>query len=59
MKKALEFHFEGLAEDGESIPQPSGVASYRKALKETDLDQYFLGHVRIDTQRIAAPVRQS
>jgi predicted RNase H-like HicB family nuclease len=25
MKQALEFHFEGMAEDGEPIPKPGGV----------------------------------
>ena len=59
MKKALEFHFEGMAEDGDSIPRPSGVASYRAVMKDFDLDQYVLAHVQIDTSRFAAPVSQS
>jgi predicted RNase H-like HicB family nuclease len=59
MKKAFELHFEGLAEDGEPIPKPGGVASYREAIKNLDLDHYFLGHVQIDTGRFTAPARQS
>ncbi len=51
MKKALEFHFEGMAEDGDPIPQPSGVASYRGVLKDAKVDEYFLAHVQIDTRR--------
>jgi predicted RNase H-like HicB family nuclease len=59
MKEALEFHFEGLAEDGEPIPKPGGAASYRTVMKDLDVDQYFLGHVQIETNRIAAAVNQS
>lgn len=33
MKKALEFHFEGMAEDGLPIPKPGGVDSYRVLMK--------------------------
>ncbi|MEW6237910.1 MAG: type II toxin-antitoxin system HicB family antitoxin [Candidatus Omnitrophota bacterium] len=33
-KEALEFHFEGLKEDGESIPQPSTHCEY----VEVDVD---------------------
>jgi predicted RNase H-like HicB family nuclease len=59
MKKALEFHFEGLAEDGEPIPKPSGIASYREVLKDLNVDDYFLAHVQIDTSRFAAPASRS
>jgi hypothetical protein len=51
MKKALELHFEGKTEDGEQIPKPRGVASYRKVMKDLDVEQYFLGHVHLDTSR--------
>ncbi len=54
MKKALELHFEGMVEDGEPIPQPGGVDSYREVMKDLDLDQYFLAHVQIDTSQFAA-----
>ena len=56
MKEALELHFEGMMEDGEPIPKPDGVDSYRKVIKDLDLDQYFLAHVQIDTNRFATPV---
>ena len=59
MKKALELHFEGMVEDGDPIPKPGGVASYREVMKDLDLDQYFLAHVQIDTSRFAAPVSHS
>ena len=54
MKKALQFHFEGMAEDGEPIPKPGGVESYREVMKDLDVDQYFLGHVQIDLSRLPA-----
>lgn len=28
MREALEFHFEGMREDGDSIPEPSTLADY-------------------------------
>jgi predicted RNase H-like HicB family nuclease len=54
MKKALELHFEGMVEDGDPIPQPGGVDSYRAVMKDLDLDQYFLAHVQIDSSQFAA-----
>ena len=59
MKKALAFHFDGMAEDGEPIPKPGGAALYRTVMKDLDVDQYFLGHVQIDTSRIVAAVGQT
>jgi predicted RNase H-like HicB family nuclease len=56
MKKALALHFEGMAEDGEPIPKPGGVDSYREVMKDLDVDHYFLGHVDIDTNRFVAAV---
>ena len=58
MKTAIEMHFEGMVEDGEVIPKPGGVASYREVMKDLDVNQYLIGHVQIDTPRIAAPVSQ-
>jgi predicted RNase H-like HicB family nuclease len=55
MKDALEFHFEGMAEDGDPIPRPSGVDSYREIVKDLDVDQYLLAHVQIDIGQFAAP----
>ena len=59
MKTALELHFEGMTEDGDPIPKPGGVKSYRKVMKDLDVDHYFLGHVQIDTSRFAVPVGHS
>lgn len=59
MKKALKLHFEGMMEDGDPIPKPGGVASYRKVMKDLDVDHYFLAHVQIDTSRLAAPAGHS
>jgi predicted RNase H-like HicB family nuclease len=56
MKKALEFHFEGMMEDGEPIPRPGGVNSYRAVMKGLDVKHYLLGHVQIDTSRFAVGV---
>ncbi len=53
MKKALELHFEGMAEDGDPIPKPGGVDSYRDVIEGLEVSQYFLGHVQIDTSRFA------
>jgi predicted RNase H-like HicB family nuclease len=59
MKEALEFHFEGMREDGETIPRSGGVDSYREMMKDLDFDQYFLAHIPIDTSRFPAPVNPS
>jgi predicted RNase H-like HicB family nuclease len=59
MKKALELHFEGMVEDGDAIPKPGGLDSYRKAMKEIGSDEYLMAHVQIDTSRYAAPVTHS
>jgi predicted RNase H-like HicB family nuclease len=56
MKKALELHFEGMSEDGDPIPKPGGVDSYREVMKDLDVGHYFLAHVPIDTSRYVAPV---
>jgi predicted RNase H-like HicB family nuclease len=59
MKAALELHFEGMLEDGESIPNPGGLNSYREVMKDLDVDRYFLAHVQIDTSRLAAALSHS
>jgi predicted RNase H-like HicB family nuclease len=59
MKKALALHFEGLTEDGDPIPQPGGVASYRQVMKDLDVDGYLLAHVQIDTSRFTTSVGRS
>jgi len=57
MRKALELHFEGMAEDGDPIPNPGGVASYRELVKDLDIGEYLLAHVQIDTRRFATAMR--
>jgi predicted RNase H-like HicB family nuclease len=59
MKKALEFHFEGLVQDGEPIPKPGGRASYKEVLKDQSVDEYFLAHVQIETSRFGASATRS
>jgi predicted RNase H-like HicB family nuclease len=59
MKKALELHFEGMVEDGDPIPKPGGLDSYREAMKDMDPDEYFMAHVQIDTSRYPAPMSRS
>ena len=53
MREALEFHFEGMLEDGDPIPAPGGIDSYAEAMKDLEVDREFLGHIRIDTSRLA------
>jgi predicted RNase H-like HicB family nuclease len=59
MKLALELHFDEMAEDGDPIPKPRGLESYRELMKDLDLDEYLLAHVQIDTNRIGAPMSHS
>ncbi len=59
MKKALKFHFEGMAEDGDPIPKSNGVDSYREVMKDLEPDQYFLAHVQIDTSPFAVAMKQT
>jgi predicted RNase H-like HicB family nuclease len=49
MKEALEFHFEGMVEDGEPIPQPGGVQSYQNVLNDPELEGYVMAHVSIES----------
>ena len=53
MKEALEFHFEGMIEDGEPLPQSDGVSAYQEIAREIDSGQYLLAHVHIDTDRLS------
>ena len=59
MKKALELHFDGIAEDGDPLPKPGGARSYRNVMKDLDSQQYLLAHVQIDTSRFATLVGHS
>jgi predicted RNase H-like HicB family nuclease len=59
MKDAIEFHFEGMIEDGDPLPAPGGIASYQGVMQERDAEQCLLAHVLIDRTRFAAAVSQS
>jgi predicted RNase H-like HicB family nuclease len=59
MKRALEFHFEGMREDGEAIPKPSGSQLHRQVMKDLDVDRYFLGHVQTEAGKMAAGGKRS
>jgi hypothetical protein len=48
-----------MVEDGDSIPKPRGVDSYREVMKDLDFDGFFLAHVQIDTSQFAAPMSHS
>ncbi len=53
MREALEFHFEGMTEDGDRIPRAGGVSSYAEAMTDLEPDRELLAHIRIDTSRFA------
>src|ERR1700686_1519647 len=53
MKGARALHFEGMMEDGDPIPKPSGVDQSRGVLKDREFDQYFLAHLQTATNRFA------
>src|SRR5438132_833301 len=59
MRGALELHFEGMIEDGETVPLPAGFDCYREVMKDLDVERYFLGHVQIAMERFAVPMNQS
>lgn len=51
MKKALEFHFEGMAEDGDAIPKSGGAKTYSSFIAEEDSEKYLTGYVQIDISK--------
>jgi predicted RNase H-like HicB family nuclease len=55
MKDAMDLHLEGIIDDGDPIPKPSGVESYREVMREIDSVGYFLAHIQIDPSRFAEP----
>jgi len=46
MKEALEFHFEGMIEDGEAIPKPKGLNFYLEQTDEISSDD-ILAHIEL------------
>ncbi len=47
MKEAIEFHFEGMLEDGEDIPMPKSLNFYLEQTDEISSDD-ILAHINIE-----------
>ncbi len=47
MKEAIEFHFEGMLEDGEDIPMPKSLNFYLEQPDEISSDD-ILAHINIE-----------
>lgn len=47
LQEALEFHVQGLVDDGEGIPLPSGAEAYRIAVEQSRGEEYFLTHIAV------------
>ncbi len=47
MREALEFHFEGMSEDGEEIPMPKGLNYYFENTGEISSED-ILAHINIE-----------
>jgi len=47
MRSALEFHLQGLLEEGEEIPQPRGVQSYLDAERDSEGEEYYITHIAV------------
>mgnify|MGYP001035675300 CR=1 FL=1 len=45
MKTALALHLHNMAEDGEALPTPRGIASYLEAINNSEGEEYFLAHI--------------
>ena len=45
MRSALQFHLQGLLEDGETVPKSRGVQSYIEAEAESGGEEYFITHI--------------
>lgn len=52
MKAALEFHFEGMFEDGEDIPMPKSLNFYLEQTNEISSDD-ILAHINIEIPELA------
>jgi predicted RNase H-like HicB family nuclease len=49
MRNALEFHIEGMLEDGEQIPLPKGLNFYLDEISGDDI----LAHINIESPELA------
>lgn len=45
MKTVLALHLHAMAEDGEALPTPQGIASYLEAVSNSEGEEYFLTHI--------------
>jgi predicted RNase H-like HicB family nuclease len=52
MKEALEFHLEGMIEDGEVIPLPKGINFYLEQTDEISSDD-ILAHINTEIPELA------
>jgi predicted RNase H-like HicB family nuclease len=52
MKEALEFHLEGMIEDGEDIPLPKGINFYLEQTDEISSDD-ILAHINTEIPELA------
>lgn len=57
MKLALVVHLRSIADDGEELPKPRGIAAYLEAVNDSEGEEYFLTHISaedVSPQRIHA-----
>lgn len=52
MREAIEFHFEGMIEDGEDIPMPKSLNFYLEQTDEISSDD-ILAHINIEVPEFA------
>jgi predicted RNase H-like HicB family nuclease len=52
IKEALEFHLEGMLENGENLPTPKGLNFYLSQTDEISNDE-ILAHVNLETPELA------
>ena len=52
IKEAIEFHFEGMIEDGEDIPMPKSLNFYLEQTDEISSDD-ILAHINIEVPELA------
>lgn len=48
MKSALSLHLRAIADDGEELPEPGGIAAYLEAVSASEGEEYFLTHIAVD-----------
>lgn len=48
MKSALIVHLHAIADDGEELPEPGGIAAYLEAVSASEGEEYFLTHIPVD-----------